>query len=174
MDAVLTLTTETQPKPPPPPRPASLRCGKSANFTQYDDLSGIANRHTHPIRPEPEVHIISHTINTTITQMMLTFFIGCLSVYEAQGRRNAEKVRRRLAGTPSAQGAARQSKQRPTVQSAGQLLAHQGRHDPRNRVLSQSSGRTAGECGRAAEYGAGAVPPTVSGRCDSVGEKVSV
>jgi hypothetical protein len=32
-----------------------LDCGRPVNETQYDHLSGIAARHTHPHIPEPEV-----------------------------------------------------------------------------------------------------------------------
>ncbi|XP_058063645.1 uncharacterized protein LOC131213592 [Anopheles bellator] len=32
-----------------------LDCGKPVNFTYYDDMIGIAQRHNHPIIPEPEV-----------------------------------------------------------------------------------------------------------------------
>jgi hypothetical protein len=32
-----------------------LECGKPANFTYYDQLMGIANRHNHPNIPEPQV-----------------------------------------------------------------------------------------------------------------------
>jgi hypothetical protein len=32
-----------------------LECGKPANFTYYDQLMGIANRHNHPHIPEPQV-----------------------------------------------------------------------------------------------------------------------
>lgn len=33
-----------------------LDCGNSVNFTNFDDLIGIAQRHNHPIVPEPEVN----------------------------------------------------------------------------------------------------------------------
>ena len=36
----------------------SLDCGKPANFTYYDHLIGIANRHNHPTKPEPQVAVI--------------------------------------------------------------------------------------------------------------------
>lgn len=35
-----------------------LDCGKSVNFTYYDNLVGIANRHRHPNVPEPQVALI--------------------------------------------------------------------------------------------------------------------
>lgn len=35
-----------------------LRCGAPVNFTEYDNLQGIANRKNHPIFPEPEVSVI--------------------------------------------------------------------------------------------------------------------
>ncbi|XP_046391209.1 tetratricopeptide repeat protein 17-like [Ischnura elegans] len=35
-----------------------LDCGKSANFTYYDHLVGVANRHNHPHAPEPQVSLI--------------------------------------------------------------------------------------------------------------------
>lgn len=54
IDTVLTLTTESRPQRVPT-APASLNCGKSANFTHFDELDGIAQRFSHPISPEPEV-----------------------------------------------------------------------------------------------------------------------
>ncbi|CAG0881639.1 unnamed protein product [Cyprideis torosa] len=39
-------------------KPVSLECGKPANFTYYDHLIGIANRHNHPNAPEPQVAVI--------------------------------------------------------------------------------------------------------------------
>jgi hypothetical protein len=35
-----------------------LNCGKPVNFTQFDHLRGIADRHSHPSIPEPEVALI--------------------------------------------------------------------------------------------------------------------
>ncbi|KAG8224221.1 hypothetical protein J437_LFUL002677 [Ladona fulva] len=35
-----------------------LDCGKSANFTYYDHLVGVANRHSHPHAPEPQISLI--------------------------------------------------------------------------------------------------------------------
>jgi len=35
-----------------------LECGKPANFTYYDQLMGIANRHNHPHIPEPQVAMV--------------------------------------------------------------------------------------------------------------------
>ena len=35
-----------------------LDCGKPVNETQFDNLRGIAARHTHPHIPEPEVAMI--------------------------------------------------------------------------------------------------------------------
>lgn len=35
-----------------------LDCGKSVNFTYYDNLVGVANRHRHPNVPEPQVALI--------------------------------------------------------------------------------------------------------------------
>lgn len=35
-----------------------LTCGKPVNFTHFDHLQGIAERHTHPSFPEPEVALI--------------------------------------------------------------------------------------------------------------------
>ncbi|PSN34156.1 hypothetical protein C0J52_10061 [Blattella germanica] len=35
-----------------------LDCGKSVNFTYYDNLVGVANRHNHPHVPEPQVAMI--------------------------------------------------------------------------------------------------------------------
>lgn len=35
-----------------------LDCGKSVNFTYYDLLVGVANRHNHPHAPEPQVAMI--------------------------------------------------------------------------------------------------------------------
>lgn len=35
-----------------------LDCGKSVNFTYYDNLVGVANRHRHPNVPEPQVSLI--------------------------------------------------------------------------------------------------------------------
>lgn len=32
----------------------NLDCGKPVNFTYYDNLVGILNRHRHPIVPEPQ------------------------------------------------------------------------------------------------------------------------
>lgn len=32
-----------------------LDCGKSVNFTYYDNLVGVANRNNHPHVPEPQV-----------------------------------------------------------------------------------------------------------------------
>lgn len=32
-----------------------LDCGKTVNFTYYDDLIGVAQRYNHPIVPEPDV-----------------------------------------------------------------------------------------------------------------------
>lgn len=32
-----------------------LNCGKTVNYTHYDELIGIAQRYNHPIVPEPEV-----------------------------------------------------------------------------------------------------------------------
>ena len=36
----------------------TLDCGKVVNYTEYDKLRGIANRHNHPHVPEPEVAMI--------------------------------------------------------------------------------------------------------------------
>ncbi|XP_047111478.1 uncharacterized protein LOC124788289 [Schistocerca piceifrons] len=35
-----------------------LDCGKPVNFTYYDNLVGVANRHNHPHVPEPQVSLI--------------------------------------------------------------------------------------------------------------------
>ncbi|XP_066995577.1 uncharacterized protein [Anabrus simplex] len=35
-----------------------LDCGKPVNFTYYDNLVGVANRHNHPTVPEPQVAMI--------------------------------------------------------------------------------------------------------------------
>lgn len=35
-----------------------LDCGKPVNFTHYDELVGVANRHNHPHVPEPKVAAI--------------------------------------------------------------------------------------------------------------------
>lgn len=35
-----------------------LDCGKAVNFTYYDNLVGVANRHRHPNVPEPQVALI--------------------------------------------------------------------------------------------------------------------
>lgn len=35
-----------------------LECGKPANFTYYDQLMGIANRHNHPHIAEPQVAMV--------------------------------------------------------------------------------------------------------------------
>lgn len=42
-----------------------LDCGKPANFTFYDHLVGIANRHQHPHAPEPQVSLIFHKNKST-------------------------------------------------------------------------------------------------------------
>lgn len=42
----------------PKPSKKVLTCGKTANFTQYDHLRGIANRNEHPHIPEPEVAVM--------------------------------------------------------------------------------------------------------------------
>lgn len=35
-----------------------MDCGKPVNFTYYDNLVGVQNRHRHPIVPEPQVALI--------------------------------------------------------------------------------------------------------------------
>lgn len=35
-----------------------LDCGKAVNFTYYDNLVGVNNRHNHPHVPEPQVALI--------------------------------------------------------------------------------------------------------------------
>lgn len=35
-----------------------LDCGKPVNFTQYDNLVGVANRNKHPLVPEPNVALM--------------------------------------------------------------------------------------------------------------------
>lgn len=35
-----------------------LDCGKPVNFTYYDNLVGVQNRHRHPIVPEPHASLI--------------------------------------------------------------------------------------------------------------------
>ncbi len=42
-----------------------LDCGKAVNFTYYDHLVGIQNRHSHPVMPEPEVALTFKTKKTT-------------------------------------------------------------------------------------------------------------
>ena len=49
-----TSTTSTAKKE----KKKTLDCGKQVNFTQFDHLSGIANRKSHPNIPEPEVAMI--------------------------------------------------------------------------------------------------------------------
>lgn len=41
-----------------------LTCGEPPQFTAYDFLSGIAQRHSHPSFPEPEVAMIFRTSET--------------------------------------------------------------------------------------------------------------
>lgn len=36
----------------------TLDCGKPVNFTYYDNLVGVSNRHRHPNVPEPQVGLI--------------------------------------------------------------------------------------------------------------------
>ncbi|ODN06246.1 Tetratricopeptide repeat protein 17 [Orchesella cincta] len=38
--------------------PEVLDCGRPANFTYYDQLIGVANRHNHPHIPEPQVAMV--------------------------------------------------------------------------------------------------------------------
>lgn len=38
--------------------PEILDCGRPANFTYYDQLIGVANRHNHPHIPEPQVAMV--------------------------------------------------------------------------------------------------------------------
>lgn len=38
--------------------PEVLDCGRAANFTYYDQLIGVANRHNHPHIPEPQVAMV--------------------------------------------------------------------------------------------------------------------
>lgn len=38
--------------------PEVLDCGRPANFTYYDQLIGVANRHNHPHIPEPSVAMV--------------------------------------------------------------------------------------------------------------------
>lgn len=45
-----------------------LDCGKSVNFTYYDNLVGVANRHNHPHVPEPQVAMIFKKKGTKSTE----------------------------------------------------------------------------------------------------------
>ena len=45
-----------------------LDCGKSVNFTYYDNLVGVANRHNHPHVPEPQVAMIFKKKGTKNTE----------------------------------------------------------------------------------------------------------
>lgn len=45
-----------------------LDCGKSVNFTYYDLLVGVANRHNHPHAPEPQVAMIFKKKGTKSTE----------------------------------------------------------------------------------------------------------
>jgi hypothetical protein len=46
-----------------------LDCGKSVNFTYYDNLVGVANRHNHPHVPEPQVAMIFKKKGTKSTEL---------------------------------------------------------------------------------------------------------
>lgn len=45
-----------------------LDCGKPVNFTYYDNLVGVANRHNHPHVPEPQVAMIFKKRSTKSTE----------------------------------------------------------------------------------------------------------
>lgn len=46
-----------------------LDCGKAVNFTYYDLLVGVANRHNHPHAPEPQVAMIFKKKGTKSTEL---------------------------------------------------------------------------------------------------------
>ncbi|GJQ84069.1 hypothetical protein Trydic_g10527 [Trypoxylus dichotomus] len=46
------------PSPPPTSVEESLDCGKPVNYTYYDNLVGVLNRHRHPNVPEPQIALI--------------------------------------------------------------------------------------------------------------------
>lgn len=46
-----------------------LDCGKAVNFTYYDNLVGVANRHRHPNVPEPQVALIFSKKKGTATSL---------------------------------------------------------------------------------------------------------
>ncbi|GLH14197.1 Uncharacterized protein GBIM_18590 [Gryllus bimaculatus] len=46
-----------------------LDCGKPVNFTYYDNLVGVANRHNHPHVPEPQVAMIFKKKNSKNTEL---------------------------------------------------------------------------------------------------------